>query len=442
MRQKGRTTTLEERIEIGERWEAGQTDPEIAEAMGCSVWVVRKWRRKHQQEGRKGMVSHMGRPPTGALGGFPEPVRRAVREMREANPGWGPGTIRAEWDRDPVRRGLPRPSRSRIAAFLGQEGYTRSYERHTELPQPEKEEVERVHEEWEMDAQGAIDIPTLGQVSIINIADVRSRLKVESFPCPGTSHPGTKDYQLALRRAFLRHGLPERLSLDHDSVFYDNASPSPFPTTFHLWLIALGVEVRFIEKPPPAEHHLIERTHQVMEQQAVAGRTFTDGNELELRLTERRHFLSHDFPTEALGGRAPLEAYPEAAHSDRPYRPEWEEEMLDLERVYDYLAQGRWFRRASSQGQFSLGAQRYNAGKDFAGQQLEITFDPQTRELICRSEDGEKEVRLHARGLTKPNLMGELAAMVTLPAYQLALPFTLEAWREVMLSSSLTGTTL
>ena len=34
MVQRGRETTFEERIEIGERWEAGQTDPEIATAMG------------------------------------------------------------------------------------------------------------------------------------------------------------------------------------------------------------------------------------------------------------------------------------------------------------------------------------------------------------------------------------------------------------------------
>ena len=56
MGQKGRTTTLEERIEIGERWEAGETDPEIAEAMGRSVWVVRKWRRRYEREGRSGLV--------------------------------------------------------------------------------------------------------------------------------------------------------------------------------------------------------------------------------------------------------------------------------------------------------------------------------------------------------------------------------------------------
>lgn len=442
MRQKGRTTTLEERIEIGERWEGGQTDPEIAEAMGCSVWVIRKWRRRYQREGRSGLASHMGRPPTGALGHFPERVRETIREMRDANPGWGPDTIRAEWEKDPTCKGLPLPSRSRIAAFLKQEGYTRSYERHTELPQPKEKEVEQVHEEWEMDAQGVIDVSTVGRVSIMNIVDVRSRLKVESLPCLNTSHPSTKYYQLVLRRAFLQYGLPERISLDHDSVFYDNASPSPFPTIIHLWLTALGIAVRFIEDPPPTEHSLIERTHQTMYQQAVADQMLTDGDALQLRLTERRHFLNHDFPTQALDGRSPLEAYPEAVHSGRPYRLEWEEAMLDLERVYDYLAQGRWFRRTSSSGQFSIGAQRYNAGKDFAEQQLEITFDSQTRELVCRSEDGEREIRFPIQRLTKSSLMGELAPMVTLPVYQLALPFTPEAWREMMLCNDLTGTTL
>lgn len=442
MRRKGQTTTLEERTEISERSEKGQTDREIAEGMGFSIWVVRKWRRTYQREGRAGLVSHMGRPATGALGTFPKCIRETICQMRDANPGWGPDTIQTELDQDPTLEGAPKPSRSRIAAFLKQEGYTRPYERHTELPQPEKKRDQEVHEEWEMDAQGVIDVPSVGRNSIINIADVRSRLKVESMPCLDTSHPSTWHYQLILRRAFLQYGLPERISLDHDSVFYDNASPSPFPTILHLWLIALGIAVRFIEKPPPAEHNLIERTHQTIYQQAVAGQTFADSDAFQRRLTERRDFLNQVFPTSALGGRSPLEAHPKAAHSGRVYRFEWEEEMLDLDRVYDYLAQGHWFRRTTLAGQFSLGAQRYNAGKDFAGQQLEITFDPKTRELVCLSEDGETDIRLPIQGLTKSNLMGELSPLVTLPVYQLELPFTPQAWRRIMLCSDLTGTTL
>jgi hypothetical protein len=383
----------------------------------------------------------MGRPSTGALGQFPKSIREAIRQMRTANSGWGPDTIRTELKKSSEFKQVKLPSRPRIAAFLKQENLTRPYERHSELPQPKKKVAQQVHEEWEMDAQGVIDVNPVGRVSIINIIDVRSHLKVDSLPCMDTSHPNTQHYQFILRRAFLQYGLPERISLDRDSVFYNNTSASPFPSTLHLWLIALNVDVRFIEDPPPTEHSLIERNHQTIYRQAVAGQTFTDGDALQRRLTERRRFLNQDFPSRTLEHRSPLEAYPEARHSGRPYRPEWEEAILDIQRIYDYLARGRWFRCTSSQGQFSLGAHRYNVGKDFADQQLEITFDPQSQELVCCSEDGAEQIRFPIQGLTESNLMGELAPLVTLPIYQLALPFTPEAWREIMLCADLTGTT-
>lgn len=41
---------------------------------------------------------------------------------------------------------------------------------------------------------------------------------------------GLLDYQLVLRRVFLKYGLPLRLALDHDSVYYDSTSPSPYPS--------------------------------------------------------------------------------------------------------------------------------------------------------------------------------------------------------------------
>jgi hypothetical protein len=204
-----------------------------------------------------------------------------IRDMRTGHPGWGPITIRAELEDRPHLAGLKLPSRPRIAAFLKQEGLTRKYERHSELPQAQAVDPRRAHEEWEMDAQGVVKVSGLGPVSVINISDLFSRVKVDSFPCLNTSHPSTQDYQLVLRRAFLNYGLPERMSLDHDSVFYDNASASPFPSMIHLWLIALGIDVRFIEKRPPAEHSVIERSHQTVAQQAIAGQTFADGAALQ-----------------------------------------------------------------------------------------------------------------------------------------------------------------
>jgi len=42
--------------------------------------------------------------------------------------------------------------------------------------------------------------------------------------------------------------------------------------------------------------------------------------------------LNQHIPSGVLQGQAPLQAYPEAAHSGRFYCPEWEAEMLDLPR--------------------------------------------------------------------------------------------------------------
>jgi transposase len=442
MAQRGKPTTFEERIEIGERWEAGQSDPEIAEAIRCSVWTVRKWRRTYQKEGRSGLATRMGRPASGALGQYPPEIRQAVSAMREEHPGWGPVTIRTELEDDPNYSQAKIPSRSRIAAYLKQENLTRKYERHHDLPQPKAVEPQRAHQVWEVDAQGVIKIPGLGPVSLINIKDLFSRLKVASYPCMNTSHPNTLDYQLILRRAFVNWGLPEQVSLDHDSVFYDNASASPFPTILHLWLIGLDVEVRFIKKKPPAEHSIIERTHQIVTQQAIVGQSFSDGLDLEKRVSDRVDFLNLRYPSLSLGGQPPLMACPAAKYTHRPYRLEWEEEMLEMQRVYDYLSKGRWFRMTSSLGQFSLGAHRYNVGVHFPRITLEITFDTQTHEFVCLTEDGNTTMRFPSQGLTKADLMGELNPLITLPSYQLELPFSRETWRQIMLCSDLTGTTL
>ncbi len=49
MIRRGQTTTLQERLEITERASAAESDPEIAAALGCSVWTVRTWRRPGQR---------------------------------------------------------------------------------------------------------------------------------------------------------------------------------------------------------------------------------------------------------------------------------------------------------------------------------------------------------------------------------------------------------
>src|SRR5207302_8033071 len=75
---RGQTTTFPERLDITERAAAGQSDSEIAAALGCSVWTVRKWRRRGQHHGRTGLSSQMRCPTTGPLSTIETGMRAAI----------------------------------------------------------------------------------------------------------------------------------------------------------------------------------------------------------------------------------------------------------------------------------------------------------------------------------------------------------------------------
>ena len=441
MRQRGQTTTYQIRLEIKEYAAAGLNDPQIATAVGCSVWTVRKWRRRSLQQGRVGFTAHMGRPATGPVSTFPIALKEAILHLRALHPGWGPTTLVVTLKMDASWSDQPLPSRACIARLLKQAGLTRRYQPHHDLPQPPHLSPNTPHQEWQMDAQGIMRVEGVGKVSLISIVDVVSRLKAESYPGLETTNPALPDYQLTLRRAFLTYGLPEILTLDHGTVFYDNTTPSPFPTRLHLWLLALGVQVRFTLKRCPTDHAIIERTHQTMTAQALLGQNYPSSAALWEGLDERRQVLNHHLPSRALAHQTPLEAYPRAIHSGRSYRPEWEEELLSLEKVSTYLAQGRWFRSVRTNGYFGLGSYQYYLGKHFARCGVAIRFDPGTTTLICQPEGSEETIGLPAQGITKAELMGELAALQALPIYQLALPFSLSAWRQLEYAHNLTGTT-
>ena len=422
MSNKGQPTILEERVAIAERASAGQSSREIAAELGRPVATVRKWRQRYNREGRAGLVSKMGRPAAGALAQSSAEMKDAILEMREKHPGWGAITLRLELAKDERFARQKVPSRARIAAYLKEQQKVRKYERHEKLSEPKEQPLQRPHQEWEMDAQGVTMVAGLGKVSFINLLDIYSHVSVDSHACLHTRHPKAEEYQRVLRRAFVRFGLPEQISLDHDSAFYDNKSASPFPSRIHLWLIGLGVAVRFIHKRPPMEHACIERHHQTIARQAFDGQTFTDLADLQQNLQARILFLNQEYPTNALSGQPPLQAFPQARHSSRVFHTQSEERLLSMQRVYAYMKTARWFRKVSSVGIFSLGGYLYNASTHFAEQTMEITFDQETGKLVCLPEKSEMAFHLDIKGLTKSTLMGDAALLPGYTAHQLALP--------------------
>jgi hypothetical protein len=438
-----RTTSLEERVMIRALAEAGHRDTDIAQQLGWKVGTVRKWRRRGQK-GLPGLATKMGRPATGAMSTFAPAISTAVRALRQAHPGWGPLTLRVELEETPP---CPRlPSRTTIARWLAQEKLARSYEWHQELPDPSPPSARAPHQEWEMDARGHAKVLRVGVITLIHLNDRFSKVKLMSYPCwlgekRASRHPTTVDYQLVFRLTGCEWGLPDRLYVDRDSVFYDNGSKSPFPTRFHLWLLALGVELVIGPPDRPTERGMTERSHQTWVEQVVEGQCFAAWEVLYEALRQRRDFLNERLPCASTEDKPPLVAHPEARRPRRPYRPEWEAELMDLTRANAYLAQGRWFRKASNVGAVSLGNQTYVLGKAWIKKDVEITFDPTDQYLVFYAPEGELRKRLPIKGLSVTDLMGELGPLINLHGFQLALPFTWDEWRVLQLCETLGDTT-
>jgi len=72
----------------------------------------------------------------------------------------------------------------------------------------------------------------------------------------------------------------------------------------------------------------------------------------------------------------------------------------------------------------------------------EHAADPATLALVCQPEGSEDTLEVPIQGISKAQLMGELAVLQALPIYQLALPFSLEAWRQLEYAHHLTGMTV
>jgi transposase len=439
------TTNLQQRVMIKELSMSGMTDREIGRQLQISPYTVRKWRRKAKAQGSAGLHSRMGRPRRGAMSTYPPHLADRLRSWRKAHPGWGPKTLQTELENDKHLQGQRLPGESVITRWLRQENLSRRYEKHSSLPAVCTSPAQYCHEEWEMDARGHEKIPDVGVISLINVNDVFSKAKILSYPCylgkqRASRHPSTEDYQLTLRLAFTEWGLPNRLAVDHDSVFFDNHSKSPFPTHLHLWLLALGVDLTFGRMGQPKDQAMTERSHQTWQHQVLDGQQFGSLLDLFHTLTGRRHFLNYSLPCATLGEVPPLVAYPQATTPHRIYRPEWESSILDLSRVHACLSQGRWFRKASNIGAVSLGGTSYCLGRDWIRAEVEITLDAADQHLVFRA--GDKQRHLGLKGLSIPDLMGEQSMRVHPDAFQLALPFTWNQWRQLQACQLLSSTTL
>jgi hypothetical protein len=190
------------------------------------------------------------------------------------------------------------------------------------------------------------------------------------FPLRYWSTVAPTEVQSALRQAFTRWGLPAGLRVDNGQPW---GSSAELPTALALWVIGLGVSMHWNRPHHAQANAKVERSHGLSTQWAEPGRC-ADAQQLQAQLAWAETIQRDHYP--ACGGQSRSQAYPELAHSGRPYSPEQEDSLWDATRVYRLLAQGQWLRRVDPKGQISIYDRSVWIGNRYRGQTVYVRFDP------------------------------------------------------------------
>jgi hypothetical protein len=251
------------------------------------------------------------------------------------------------------------------------------------------------------------------------------------FPA-GRRKPGKRvtlqQLRSALRCCFARwNTLPEEVQTDNEALFV-GASWDPFPSQFTLWLQGLGIAHVLIRPGKPTDNAEVERAHRTINEYAIVGNEDTDLAGLQAILDEAVEELCYQLPSRAEGcqGLSPIQAHPQLLQPRRPFQPEHELALFDLQAVDTYLANLTWQRKVSKTGQITLSGahEYYSVGRSYARHQVLVRFDPLDRHYVFfLLADPETEIgRRPARHLDVTDLTGIDAWPIGLGPQQLSLP--------------------
>ncbi len=427
MATRGRLTQEEKDVLIARR-AAGVKMKHIAEELMCSPETVKKWWRIH----RKGESQQpVGRPARGVLSSYPaEIVEQAVR-IKRAHPHWGPANVRLELEHELKKGGGELPSMARLSAlFKDRCPEAVQPHRHQAHPQQPLSQARHPHQRWQIDGKEKVGVGEQDVVTILSVRDPVGALMIASQAFLTTTPTGWRkvtlsEVQSVLRAAFTEWGMPLEVQTDHE-VVYSGSPVADFPSQFTLWLVGLGMSHIPSRDRRPTDQSQVERNHRTLGDMAWKDEHFNEIGPLQSALDDCRNRYNHQFPVRAANcqGQPPLDVYPWAYHSGRPYHVSMEWLLFDLARVDAYLAQLVWTRQVNSSGCVAIGNHLYYVARALARQTVSVRFIPDTRTFRFQRTDGTVVKQQPAHALDKADLIGFVPLDALPISFQLPLPLT------------------
>ena len=405
-----RKVSQTEREQIYLKKQAGQTLPEIAQSLDLSEACVRKWWRRGRDEGLLGLVERpRGRPSQGVLSTFSAEVQQCSLQLKREHKRWGANRVLLEMVNDPALANRALPSRSRLYAYFRQHcpECLSVWTEHIKLPVPVM--ATAVHEVWQVDHQEGHHLRDESVATVCSIRDPYGAAMIASQAFSVKTKLHWRKLTWEEVRQVLRAGFAEWQTLP-DSVLTDNemglgGNPNdPFPSWLSLYLAGLGIKHNFIRSHQPTDQPQVERNHRTLDGFTEDDHSRQDLVSFQHALDHERHLYNHQFPARASDchGLPPLQAHPALRQPRRPYRPEWEALLFDLQRVYNFLATFTFVRKVNRNGQVTLKGHHYTVGLAHKEKNIQVRLDAQTREWRFLQPDAEgQEKELSRRPLVE-----------------------------------------
>ena len=169
-----------------------------------------------------------------------------------------------------------------------------------------------------------------------------------------------------------------------------------------MWLIGLGIGMIWNTPRRPQENGVVERSQGTGHRWCEPG-TCESPMELQSRLEKMDRLHREVYPYRERLSR--LAYYPGLAHTGRPYSTELEAALWDWRRVTAHLSGYVGARRVNKNGDVSIYDRAYYVGVRFQGQEVYVTFDPETIEWVFSDASGRELRHKAAREITPERVM-------------------------------------
>ncbi len=406
-------TTFADRERFVELHQAGWSYPAIACECGWKAETVKKHCERYRQDAGTALQPKCAGPsPSGILSHFDPIIRFAILRVKRKHMEWGAVVILDEVAQRPSSKGRHLPKPAQTAAYFRQFGDRLvGHQRNLRLP-PTVEPIPEGRDVvvFQLDMQERLQLDVLGYFNVVEIRAPKWGITVGYYP----HQAGEKRWERKVSQAearedcrdtFEKWGLPDIFQTDKDKVLVCT-DETPFPTDFILWLVGLGVIHKIIQRV--TQNASVERAHRTFDKQMLSGVEANAWSDFLTHVQAELKRLTERIPSRANAchGQIPIQAHPEALTPKRPYQRVLEDQLFDIQRVYQYLAGGKWVRHTSAKGQFHFASRVYSVGTAYPRHYVTMTFDLETRQFVAHSQTGEEIKRLSADWLTEARIRG------------------------------------